>query len=183
MQRVPSAFLSPIQSHRPPPLPFSYLVFASSRRNFPSFTGPEPPIEPIESFRVPRPSEKSFRLVFVCTNAMLSTAFVGEPTKSMRLRGHRSVHFLGRLQVHTNDWMFDLYFRTATRSRFVSIVIYNIIIRAWKLFIITLLFFFKLLFFKLKLKVKCFKINDLDGYRWKELFILRTYMILKFRKC
>lgn len=53
MQRVPSAFLSPIQSYRPLPLPFSYLVFASSRRNFPSFTGPEPPIEPIESFRVP----------------------------------------------------------------------------------------------------------------------------------
>lgn len=48
-------------------------------------------------------SEKSFRLVFVCTNAMLSTAFVGQPTKSMRLREHRSVHFLGRLQVHTND--------------------------------------------------------------------------------
>lgn len=46
-----------------------------------------------------RGSEKSFRLVFVCTNVMLSTAFAGEPTKSMRLRGHRSVHFLGRLCV------------------------------------------------------------------------------------
>lgn len=53
-----------------------------------------------------RGSEKSFRLVFVCTNVMLSTAFAGEPTKSMRLRGHRSVHFLGRLCVTSaHEWL------------------------------------------------------------------------------
>ena len=62
------------------------------------------------------------------TNVMLSAAFAGEPTKSMRLREHRSVHFLGRLRVTSallNNWMFDLYFRAATRSVpvLVSIVI------------------------------------------------------------